>query len=39
MQERIESASNALIGSGLGGLAEAVYEVPPAEAPAATPRS
>ena len=38
VQERIESASNALVGGGLDDLAGAGYEVSSKEAPAAAPR-
>ncbi len=38
VQERIEAASNALIGGGLKDLAGAGYEVPSSESPAAAPR-
>lgn len=39
VQERIETASDALVGGGLADLAGAGYEVSQAEAPAAAPRS
>ncbi len=39
VQDRIEAASNALMGRGLSDLAGAGYEVAPEEAPAATNRS
>ncbi|MCJ2014091.1 lysophospholipid acyltransferase family protein [Methylobacterium sp. J-076] len=39
VQERIETASDALVAAGLADLAEAGYAVSPAEAPAAAPRA
>ncbi len=39
VEERIETASNALVGGGLHDLADAGYDVSSSEAPAAAPRS
>lgn len=39
VEERIETASNALLDSGLRGLADAGYQVPATETPTAAPRT
>jgi len=39
VEERIETASNALLDSGLRGLADAGYQVPTTETPTAAPRT